>query len=347
MSTPATFRIGRAPLQTREGRRRNRPKPSSTTRHYPLPEKFGKTWLLVPRAQLSPYQYSILLNMGHAFKDLFTAAWNLQSIFPESSNEYMFLRAFNKSDLTYKQIQTQVTNAFERNQRLRFAFKRLVNIWRARHITFVNTVDIVTQEPIQKPVYIYDWNLRKCYQFEANTILRDSTLRIMNHSSLMMESLPPRNILTNTDFTQAQCIALYKQMQRYGVTNTHWESFAHSEFSLPKLLYTYEVPMRLEILNSLFKTYSWESADILIDFIDLQYNAAKELLPDEALLYTLLKRHWCDPYICAWIHLCKKFWAAQIRPHAFTTALKDNIYKEGVKLIESKISWHTLSIKRK
>ncbi len=338
------FHIGRAPPQNQQGGRKRKFTDTTTS---PSQHKFRKSWLLIPFSKLTPYQQIIFSHLPQNFKDLYAATTDLESYYSESSKEYTYLRAFRKTELTFEQIQKQIQEAFEKNQRLRFAFKRILNAWRFKHVVIVNTVDIVTQEPIQKLVSIYDWNLRKCYQFEASTILRDSTLRLLNHDSLMMESLPPRNILTNTNFTEGQCIALYAQMKPHGITNSHWESFAKCGFSTKKLVYKYEVPMRLEIMETLFKTYSWDSADMIVDFVDGQYRELNELVPDESFIFYALKKHWEHPYVRAWVYLCRKYWAAQIRPHAFTDAFRTYIASESQKMIHHKVTWHSLCIIKK
>jgi hypothetical protein len=343
------FHIGRAPTtsqrqQQQQRRRRSRRIISKPTSEILYPWTFGKSWLLIPRKQLSAYQYIILINNPHNFKGVYTTANDIKEKFPEDSKEYQFLRAFHKSTMTYQEIQTHVYDAYMKNQHIRFAFKRLLNRWVFRRILIVNTIDVVTQELIKQPVSVYDWAVRKCYLFEAHTILRDSTLRLLNHDCMMMESLPPRNILTNMKFTEGQCISVYTQMLKYGVTNTHWESFASSGFNIRKLLYTHEVPMRLECLKTFFKGYSYENADLVIDFIDLQYANYNELLPDEKLLYCLIRKHWNHPYIKSWVHLCKQYWDAQIRPHAYTESVKKYINQQSYTLIyDNKITWHTLS----
>ncbi len=342
------FTIGKAPPKPKQSRthphRRASSKPTLSGE-----SRFGerKSWLLIPREQLSAYQYSILTTVKSTFLTLWLAAYDLKRVYPEDSKDYVFLRAFHPSSLTFQDIQGEVQKAFHLNQTLRFAFKRLANLWRARRLEFVNAVDVVTQEPLQKPVYVYDWNLRKVYQFEASTVLRDSTLRLLNHNCLMMECLPPRNILTNTNFTEAQCISLFKQMQTYGVTNSHWECFARSGFNVQKLLFTYEVPMRLEILQKLFRAYSWEAADLLLDFIDAQYNKANTLIPDENLLILVLKRHWTNPYVSSWIELCKRDWAAQIRPHTYTDVFQAVIQHQAAALIHKTGKWTELSKQKK
>lgn len=335
------FSIGRNPPP-----QKGKPRYRKDSNHGPS-FAFKKSWLLIPRAHLTPYQYIILSGMKPDFLTVWLAAYSLEEVYSESSREYIFLRAFYPSNLTFAEIQEQVKEAFERNQTLRFQFKRLLNAWRFRHVEFVNTVDVVTQEEIQKPVRIYDWALRKGYAFEAATILRDSTLRLLNHNCLMMESLPPRNILTNMKFTEGQCIAVSKQMQAHGITNAHWECFAKSKFSIQKLLYTYEVPMRLELLQGLFKQYSWDAADLLLDFIDEQYRKANELVPDENLCIAVFKRHWSDSYVSSWISLCKEDWAARIRPHSHTEAFKAYIQGKAGTLIQSETTWYTLLKKKK
>jgi hypothetical protein len=340
------FKVGRAPPRPDKSRRPKK-NVSKTKFNLNLIHPFGKSWLLIPFSLLTPYQRIILNSIPQNYKDLFASTTDLESYYSEQSKDYVYLRAFYKSELSFSEIQTQIQQAFEQNQRLRLAFKRLLNLWRAKHIELVNSVDIVTQEPIQKPVSIIDWNLRKQYQFEASTILQDSTLRIMNHDALMMESLFPRNILTNTNFTESQCISLYYQMKKYGITNHTWECFAKSGFSLKKLLYTHEVPMRLEIMEKLFKTYTWDSADLIVDFIDLQYRELNEVVPDESFIFYSLKKHWENPYVKGWVYLCRMYWAAQIRPHAYTDALKSHLNCESRKMLQSKTSWYTLSTARK
>ena len=95
--------------------------------------------------------------------------------------------------------------------KIRWAMKKLMNLWRLKHIRVMNEEDIATQETPKKRVVFIDWKTRTSYQFEAITILRDTINRLLNHDQLFLEPLPPRNPYTNSPLSYGGLISLHDQ----------------------------------------------------------------------------------------------------------------------------------------
>lgn len=320
------FQIGRAPKVSKYARRSSKKKSKkkgSTSSVVDENEYYDvlftlkpKQWLLLPEDSLSFFERSILrLDETDTFISPYLQSLSFKTTYNESSLAYIVARAAFPTTLSYTEIDKAVATVYEKNAKIRYSMKSLLNRWKTKKMKMVNDVDLVSQETPLKPVVIVDWATKTKYQFEASTILRDSIGRLMNHDVMILESLWPRNPFTNSDLTYGNCLSIHQQLRKAGITDWLWEAFAESEFDIHILLKTFEVPMKLKCLDIVLKDYSSVyTIDFIMDYILGEYthhNITHQ--PSEQLMTNIIIKRWDSPTIQSWVNLCRTFWRAHIR----------------------------------
>lgn len=156
------------------------------------------------------------------------------------------------------------------NQRLRFAFKRLVSAYLQKIMKVKNEVDPITLEPPKQAVLLFDHANRCKFQFEAKELLRDFSTRLLTHEDLFPMPLFLRNPLTNSRLHMGQLLSLYSQIKAFG--QMHWtlECFQDARFALQRFSRDNSRKLRLSALRDLMK--SPQAADFILDFIEAQHD---------------------------------------------------------------------------
>jgi len=197
--------------------------------------------------------------------------------------------------------------------KLRLAFIKLLHHWRFKHLQIANTDDIVTMEPPKKPVYIVNWESKTVHVFEASTIMRDITERLMQHDGVFEESASPRNPFTNTPFTQAQMISVWNQVSLSGVTtSTAFSAFRQTRWNLDRFEGEYSHMLKLNALRKTMKNPGhYDYIDRMMDFIQYAYEMKCEQC-DTNLYKYVLKYNNNNRIIREWETLCTKYYETSI-----------------------------------
>jgi hypothetical protein len=304
-----------------------------------LPSPFLKrqpSWLLLPKSQLNPFQILALDKNVQGFAAPYHLVYNFKIQYPKDSFQFALAKNVYKYDKPYEEIVSSVKRAFMQNQKLRYRLKRLLNIYLLRKFQTVNTEDIVTLEPIEKLVKIYDWSSKKSYCFEAKSLLNDSVNRLLYHSELFLDPKQPRNLLTNEPLSYNQLISIHQQLLSHGVTNWVWECFATSGFNMANLVWNYEIPIQLHILKNLIKAGTEHTIhDLIVDFILSEYEHHDfSVAPPESVLYFLLKTSWNTALIHEWVTECNLSWEYRIRKVADLNKRVAQIHGRTLALVE-------------
>ncbi len=197
--------------------------------------------------------------------------------------------------------------------KLRLAFMKLLHHWRFKRIQKANTDDIVTMEPPKKPVYIVNWGSKTVHVFEASTIMRDITERLMHHDGVFEESCAPRNPFTNTPFTQAQMISIWNQISLSGVpTSTAFSAFRQTRWNIHTFQNEYSHMLKLNALRKTMKNPGhYDYIDRMMDFIQYAYEMKSEQC-DTHLYNSALKYNNNHSIIRAWEILCRGYYETSI-----------------------------------
>jgi hypothetical protein len=264
----------------------------STKRYEPL---FLRTWFLYP---LNKGMESLLICPSLSFTQRYKAidAWDEKNHPLEES----FLKALGKQRIT----KTDLFSLYQRNQKLRWTFKKLVLQWKLKRLEMMNETDIITFEEPRQKIYVYDFQNKKQYQFEARPFLIDCVNRLLLHSDFFPEAKVPRNLLTNQDLTWNQLWSISNQFKQKGVSHWIWEAFVRTQFCLLDLFLCFETPLKYEMVDRCFHDSTQKDANWYVSEFIANHT--------EGGLTSFLKwgvyRLPNDAYIKEWKDLCYRFW---------------------------------------
>jgi hypothetical protein len=168
--------------------------------------------------------------------------------------------------------------------RLRSAFRRLVHVWiwrKAARAPLPDT-DAITMAPFRQAVIITDMLQRRAYKFEASSLIAhiESQLNYVNYG--FVQSLHPRNPITNLPFSSGQFIELYKQCLVHGQMNSSFAAFAECKFNLQRYYIIYQPAIAFHYnLKIITETTNETGHEILLEFIE---DMAELLVVDISIL---------------------------------------------------------------
>ena len=202
---------------------------------------------------------------------------NIISRIPQRVVERLeYLSKFNSACIADSDLEEELTlkekvfEAYIREWRLRFIFKKLVILWRAYKMnkTADRDVDPITLSYPEKEVIIYDWDNKKRFSFEARSI----SLLIESKLSYQEYGFPvplfPKNPKTNIEFSYKQLISLYYQIQSFG--EIRWGLATLREYNFNKTrwqLYHKSLLTMNAIKTSIFLLDTQEVREMFLDFI--------------------------------------------------------------------------------
>jgi hypothetical protein len=164
--------------------------------------------------------------------------------------------------------------------RLRAAFRRLVHVWiwrKAARIPLPEN-DSITFAPFSRPVVITDMKARRRYAFEAAPLIAHIESQLNYVSYGFVQSMHPRNPITNLPFSSGQLIEIYKQCVQYRKINDALVSFAACKFNVERYYTIYKHAIAFHYnLRSVMQVENDTGHEILLAFIE----DTAELLVDE------------------------------------------------------------------
>ena len=202
-----------------------------------------------------------------------------------------------------------------KNQRIRNAFQALARRWLRAKLTTKNTEDLMTGEPAVNPITLIDWPTRSMYVFEARTIMRDMTSRLLISIATFFPSpKAPRNPYTNEILTEAQFYSIVRQLRKAG--ETHWalEALYSAKYNMKEFDRDMYTKLKRTIHNSVFANpYTDAAKDILLEFIEDEH--IHHALPYEKDIYNWAVEKQSAHYkIHEWRVQCSKFYTVQHFP---------------------------------
>lgn len=209
------------------------------------------------------------------------------------------------------------------NQKVRFAFKRLLNAYLSRTILFRNDVDPVTLERPVQEIVVFDWKSRSKYRFEAKSLAVDMRTRMLTHEDMFPMPAFPRNPYTNSRFSLGQLCSIFQSLKTFGKTDWLLEAYRDARFDLHLFTRDNQRKLRLCALKDLLQTS--ECRYLLLDFIRAQHIALEKYC--DAIVY-----EWAITYshdikrIESWKEYCYKFYEIEIT----VEDIEDRIHRQTV-----------------
>lgn len=195
----------------------------------------------------------------------------------------------------------------------RFLFRKLLHHYRYKKLQQVNTEDIVTLAVPKKKIELVDWSSKQKYVYEAHTLMKDITCRLLTHDGVFENPQYPRNPYTNTHFTQAQYISIWNSILEKGINiSSVFLLFRKAKFILRDFYKYNSTFLKLNALQHTMKdTKSYDYNERMLDFITYCY--AEEIVPcNTAAFKHFLQTYPDNLHLKKWANLCYKFYEAEI-----------------------------------
>lgn len=243
----------------------------------------------------------------------------------------------------YEDFREKFYKAYICEWRLRTAFQRLLVLWRIKKLdsTFEHTIDPVTLSLPEKPVYVYDWSVRKKFALDARSLANLIETRLLYQEYGFSVPSMPKNPRTNTEFTYKQLVSIYYQLKTYG--ELQWGLITLREYNFNKhrwQLYHKSALTMKAIKNSIILLDNTDARELLEDFIfskmdDLDYNITNAITDIYKRAILVVPNHW---YIQRFKSLAIIHYEAQHfnieRTSSINAACKNLLKKEAQFILE-------------
>jgi hypothetical protein len=111
-----------------------------------------------------------------------------------------------------------VYEAYIKEYRLRYYFKRVLILWRIYKMnrSCERELDPITLCEPEKEIYLYDWDNKKKFIFDAKSLATLIESKLMYQECGFPVPMYPRNPKNNVEFSYKQMISLYYQLKNHG-----------------------------------------------------------------------------------------------------------------------------------
>jgi hypothetical protein len=273
-----------------------------------------QTWFLLPRA---PFAVNILLDRRPNLQETmnyikskrpkrrFYNTFNLAEIHDLIPTASDYLLGITAADTK------EATRLAFLNESVRRRIKTLVRHWKRSRFSRANEEDLITVERPVKEVIVYDWPARKSYHFEASTIMRCLTRRILSHDLLFIQPLEPVNPYTNLPFTLGNMHSIIDQLRTYGMTHWALEALRAAQYHWPTFKLMAEKPLQMDALKKTFLEGTDDACDLLYDFIESEHGIHGRGFNEDVYLWAI-KNAEKSPHIMKWRQLCYTYYYSAI-----------------------------------
>lgn len=198
-------------------------------------------------------------------------SWILYDIFKKPLHQRIqLLTQITEGERIFPKFCNAVYQEYIVEARLRYQLKRLVNAWLRRKMDRKSSdlIDIVTMNPIQHPIFVYDGKQRRRYVFEADSLNKSIKRNLYAHEYTIPGPKKPVNIITNRPFTYAQLVSIYDQLLSTRTRIEDVSIFRKFQFKLETWkLYMYNHLYMAAIKDELYNVQSMDGKDMLEDFM--------------------------------------------------------------------------------
>jgi hypothetical protein len=212
-----------------------------------------------------------------------------------------------------KEIVPALIKANDTVYRIRWIFRRFLHRWRTARLRKVNEEDIATLEKPVKPVHIVDWTHRHVYTFEASTLMRDITARLLAHAGFFDTVQEPRNPLTNIPLTQSQTISVWNQLARSGTpASAAFTMFRQIRWKISRFITEHHTFLSLSAFRTTMREQkSVDYRERMMDFIHMAYDLESHDCYVSAFEHAM-RKYPENELILKWTKLCTDYYEAEL-----------------------------------
>jgi hypothetical protein len=174
------------------------------------------------------------------------------------------------SYLYYKNISDTIYYYYIIEYKLRYIFKRLLLLWRAYKLNkkYVVRPDPVTLSDIEKPIVIYNWELKQKFIFDAKSLANGINANLLYYENGFSCPQDPKNLITNTPFLYKELVSIYYQLQKAG--EAKWALCSLREYNFNKRVWEFYNKPQLytnSIKNEINRLDTYDGRELFIDFV--------------------------------------------------------------------------------
>lgn len=163
-----------------------------------------------------------------------------------------------------------VYEAYIKEWRLRFIFKRLVVLWRIYKMnkSSEKEIDPITLSEPEKEVYVYDWANKKKFVFDAKSIATMIESKLMYQEYGFPVPMYPRNPKNNVEFSYKQLVSLYYQLKKYGELRWGFTTLREYDFNKNRWHMYHKSALTINSIKaSIYQLDTIQGRELLSDFI--------------------------------------------------------------------------------
>jgi hypothetical protein len=207
-----------------------------------------------------------------------------------------------ESTLYHDDIRDQVMNAFMKEYKLRFIFRKCLNRWRVHKMEKTaeaeEEVDPITLCPPEKAIALYDWSFKRKFLFEANTLALMIESKLMYHEGGFPVPMYPKSPKNNVEFSYPQLISIYYQLQAHGELMWGMATLRQCNFNKKRWYKYHKSAITVAaIKNSISLLDTRDGIDLLSDFIfakmeDLRFQLTRYVTDAYIQAMVRVPNHW-------------------------------------------------------
>ena len=172
----------------------------------------------------------------------------------------------------------------------------------------INTVDVVTMEIPVKPIYVTDM-IQKCtYVYEASTLYKAMTCRLLTSDYMFVNPMEPINLLSNEPFRLGQNIAVFNALKACGEISWVLDRFRLARFNMNTFKLKNKQALKLESISFHFLHQPECSKETVIDYFDLMCDKRNMEYSYVVWFKDNYKNKMHSAYIQKWITLTRKYY---------------------------------------
>jgi hypothetical protein len=129
-------------------------------------------------------------------------------------------------------------------------------------------IDPITLSEPEKEVYVYDWDNKRKFIFDAKSIATMIETKLMYHEYGFPVPMYPKNPKNNVEFSYKQMISIYYQLKNYGELRWGFTTLREYNFNKNRWHIYHKSALTLNSIKSNISALdSLEGRELLLDFI--------------------------------------------------------------------------------
>lgn len=226
-----------------------------------------------------------------------------------------------------------LTDLMYLNQRVRFAMKKCIRLWRLKRFKWANETDSVTLEIPNNPIVLYDWSSKYKYVFEASTLLKCISDRLEFAVNLFIKPREPVNPFTNVPLTYGQLHFLIDELLKTGRSNWILLAFRSSGYSLETFLKHHQQSLQFYTIRKEFGATISETAKLCVSsFREDRYEHISSYYYVNHIWDWAIETVPNHPDVASWINLTRRYY---MYLSGDSNENRNEIYDEARKLTEA------------